>query len=195
MVELHLICGDARTAIRSSSSVDLICIDPPYNLNKYSTGNIETNWHTPFNNDIAAWDAEDFYPEQWVDEFTRILKPTGNLFAFTTYNHIGKWHRAYDRLERKEQGLKPIFSTFQLVTWHIEDPPPKNMRAGFRNACQHIVACWNQGHTWNYLENGPGSGFAMHNFISSKRCQGKEQPRLQEPNKKHLSPMPRPRNL
>lgn len=49
------------------------------------------------NNDIADWD-ENFNPEEYKQEFLRILKPTGNLFAFTSYNTIGKWHENYDNL-------------------------------------------------------------------------------------------------
>ena len=45
-------------------SVQLICIDPPYNL------------------ELAGWDSYDNYIEwaaQWLDEAYRVLAPSGNM--------------------------------------------------------------------------------------------------------------------
>ncbi len=70
-----------------TDSVDFIFTDPPYNLNKYSTGNIKFKNRSNINNDIADWDR-DFDPKDYQDEFLRILKPNGNLFTFTSYNTI-----------------------------------------------------------------------------------------------------------
>ena len=88
-----LICGDSRDVIKRipDNSIDFILTDPPYNIGKHSTGNIPLSGRSEMNNDVAPWDWVDFHPEEWVDEFIRILKPTGNLFIFTTYNQIGKW--------------------------------------------------------------------------------------------------------
>ncbi len=96
--------GDSRELIKSipDASIDMILTDPPYNLGKYSTGNIKMDWRKDFNNDLAAWDQLDFEPAFWLPEFQRILKPTGNIFAFTSYNLLGKWHEAFD----------PVFDTF-----------------------------------------------------------------------------------
>jgi DNA modification methylase len=158
--------GDSRELLGRipDASVDLICTDPPYNLGSYSTGNIEMSWRKAFNNDVAAWDQEPFAPEAWLDEFRRVLKPTGTLFAFTSYNLLGRWHAAFD----------PAFDTFQFVVWHKTNPPPKLRRAGFLNSCELIVACWDQGHTWNF-----GRQRDMHNFIEAPICAGRE--RLKDP--------------
>ena len=77
-------------------SIDVILTDPPYNLGQYSTGNLKMSWRSDFNNDIARWDQETSSPRAWVQEFKRILKPTANLFAFTSYNLLGEWHAAFD---------------------------------------------------------------------------------------------------
>jgi site-specific DNA-methyltransferase (adenine-specific)/modification methylase len=153
--------GDARELIKQlpESSVDLIFTDPPYNLSPYSTGNIKMSWRKEFNNDLAAWDKENFIPLEWTDEFRRVLKPTGNIFAFCSYNLIGKWHEAFD----------PLFDTFQFVVWHKTNPPPKLYRAGFLNSCELIVCMWNKKHTWNF-----GKQSEMHNFIESPICMGSE---------------------
>lgn len=153
--------GNARELIKQlpDGSVDLIFTDPPYNLSPYSTGNIKMSWRKQFNNDLAEWDKENFVPQEWTDEFRRILKPTGNIFAFCSYNLLGKWHEAFDSL----------YDTFQFVVWHKTNPPPKLYRAGFLNSCELIVCMWNKGHTWNF-----GKQSEMHNFIESPICMGGE---------------------
>jgi site-specific DNA-methyltransferase (adenine-specific)/modification methylase len=165
--------GDSRELLRQlpAQSVDLICTDPPYNLGRYSTGNIELSWRADFNNDVAAWDHLVFDPAEWLDEFRRVLKPTGNIFAFTSYNLLGRWHQVFD----------PVFDTFQFVVWHKTNPPPKLYRAGFLNSCELIVAVWNKGHVWNF-----GRQRDMHNFIEAPICGGRE--RLKNP--KHPTQKP-----
>jgi len=165
--------GDSIELIKTlpDSSVDLILTDPPYNLGNYSTGNIELKWRKDINNDLAEWDTVEFKPEEWAAEFVRILKPTGNIFAFTSYNLMGKWHEAFDE----------IFDTFQFMVWHKTNPAPKIFKAGFLNSCELIICCWNKGHTWNFI-----SQKEMHNFIESPICMGTE--RLKEP--KHPTQKP-----
>ncbi|MCU0578005.1 MAG: site-specific DNA-methyltransferase, partial [Desulfobacterota bacterium] len=162
----EIVLGDSKRLIKKikDHSVDLILTDPPYNLGKYSTGNIELSWRKDINNDLADWDVVHFDPFEWVEEFKRILKPTGNLFAFTSYNLIGKWHEAFD----------PEFATFQFMVWHKTNPVPKIYKAGFLNSCELIICCWNKGHTWNFL-----SQKEMHNFMESPICMRPE--RLKEP--------------
>jgi len=144
--------------------VDAIITDPPYNLAGYSSGNIAPAWRTPLNNDIAEWDLAPFDPSTYLEEFIRVLKPTGTIFAFTTYNLIGQWHEAFD----------PRFDTFQIVVWHKTNPAPKIRRAGFLNACELIVACWNRGHKWHFTTQRE-----MHNLIEGPICMGHE--RLRNP--------------
>jgi len=145
-------------------SIDLILTDPPYNLSRYSTGNIKLNWRKDINNDLAEWDKTIFDPAELVDDFIRILKPTGNIFAFTSYNLLGRWHQVFD----------PKFDTFQYMVWHKINPVPKIRRAGFLNSCELIICVWNKGHTWNFSNQKE-----MHNFIESPICMGRE--RIKDP--------------
>src|SRR5205807_6607114 len=110
MSTYNLILGDSSEHIKNipGQSIDLILTDPPYNLGRYSTGNTKMSWRKEFNNDVAEWDTTIFNPADWLAEFTRILKPTGNIFAFTSYNLLGQWHQAFD----------PVFDTFQFMVWH-----------------------------------------------------------------------------
>jgi DNA modification methylase len=153
--------GDSTHLIKefASQSVDLILTDPPYNLSSYSTGNMKFDWRKEINNDLAEWDKAEFRPADWVAEFKRILKPTGNIFAFCTYNLLGKWHEVFD----------PEFDTFQYMVWHKTNPVPKVRRAGFLNSCELIVCMWNKGHTWNFTNQKD-----MHNFIETPICMGAE---------------------
>lgn len=153
-----------------TDSVDFIFTDPPYNLSSYSTGNIKFSHRSDINNDIANWD-EGFNPDDYKDDFLRILKPNGNLFVFTSYNTIGRWHDIFDS----------IFDTFQFFIWHKTNPTPKFKKAGFLNSCEMIACMWNKGHTWNFMQQN-----TMHNFFASPICMGAE--RLQNP--KHPTQKP-----
>ena len=165
--------GNSKEIIRNipDKSIDFICTDPPYNLGQYSTGNIDLNWRSSFNNDLADWDHETLLPQEWRDEFVRVLKPKGNIFIFTSYNLIGKWHEVFD----------PVFDTFQFMVWHKTNPAPKFRKAGFLNSCELIVCLWNKGHNWNFSKQNE-----MHNFIETPICMGSE--RLKNP--KHPTQKP-----
>lgn len=165
--------GDSHELIKSipDHSVDFILTDPPYNLAQHSTGNIPLPGRSAMNNDLAPWDLIEFKPEEWIAEFLRILKPTGNLFIFTSYNQIGKW---YELLDHK-------FDATNFMVWHKTNPAPKIFKAGFLNSCELIYTCWNKGHTWNFINQAE-----MHNFIESSICMKPE--RLSDP--KHPTQKP-----
>ena len=169
----YTLLGDSRELLKliPDNSVDLILTDPPYNLAQHSTGNINLPNRSALNNDIAPWDKIDFFPEDWTEEFIRILKPKGNLFIFTSYNQLGKW---YDLLDKK-------FDTTNFLVWHKTNPAPKIFKAGFLNSCELVYTCWNKGHTWNFISQAE-----MHNFIESPICMSPE--RLKNP--KHPAQKP-----
>ena len=133
--EYKIINGDCLKLLgqMKDNSVDLILTDPPYNIAKYSTGNINLPGRTALNNDLGKWDLETIDPFLFVDEFKRIIKPDGNIFIFTSYNLIGKWHEAFDSQ----------FDTFQFFIWHKTNPAPKIFKNGFLNSCEMIVCMWN----------------------------------------------------
>ena len=165
--------ADSRDIIKQipDNSIDLILTDPPYNLGQHSTGNIPLPGRSAMNNDVAEWDMIDFNPEEWADEFIRILKPTGNLFVFTSYNQIGRWYNCLDHR----------FDTSNFMVWHKTNPSPKIYKAGFLNSCEMIFTCWNKRHTWNFISQAE-----MHNFLESPICMKPE--RLSSP--KHPTQKP-----
>jgi DNA adenine methylase len=168
-----LLCGNSKDIIKRipDNSIDFILTDPPYNIGQHSTGNIPLPGRTPMNNDVAEWDHVDFNPEDWAEEFIRILKPTGNLFIFTSYNQLGRWYNCLDHR----------FDTSNFMIWHKTNPAPKIFKAGFLNSCEMIFTCWNKKHTWNFI-----SQREMHNFMESPICMRPE--RLSDP--KHPAQKP-----
>ncbi|WP_297965258.1 site-specific DNA-methyltransferase [uncultured Anaerovibrio sp.] len=154
-----------------NNSVDLILTDPPYNIAQYSTGNIPLPGRSAVNNDLGEWDLKKINPAAFVNDFKRILKPGGNIFVFTSYNLIGKWHEAFD----------PEYDTFQFFIWHKTNPMPKIYKNGFLNSCEMIVCMWNKGHKWNFTNQKE-----MHNHFESPICMWPE--RLRNP--KHPSQKP-----
>ena len=172
-VNHYLLHGDSRGLIKKlpDNYVDFILTDPPYNIGKHSTGNIPLLGRTPMNNDLADWDHVDFNPEEWVEEFIRVLKPTGNLFIFTSYNQLGRWYSCLDHR----------FDTSQFMVWHKTNPAPKIFKAGFLNSCEMVFCCWNKKHTWNFISQAE-----MHNFIECPICVRPE--RLSDP--KHPAQKP-----
>ncbi len=157
------------------NSIDLILTDPPYNIAKYSTGNLKFDWRSDINNDLAEWDLAELKPMDLVGEFKRVLKPNGNIFIFCSYNMIGEYHRAFD----------PEFDTFQFMVWHKTNPVPNFRKSSFLNSCELIVSCWNKGHTWNFTNQRD-----MHNFIESGICMGAE--RVKDENGRNLHPTQKP---
>lgn len=168
-----LIKGDCLEELKKipDNSIGLILTDPPYNLSKYSTGNIKFDWRCDRNNDIADWDKVELNPADFLKEFKRIVKPDGNIFIFTSYNLIGKWHEVFD----------PVFDTFQFMVWHKTNPVPNFRKTSFLNSCELIIGLWNKGHVWNFKSQSE-----MHNFFESPICMGEE--RLKNP--KHPTQKP-----
>jgi len=168
-----LMNGDCLEKLKliPDGSIDLILCDPPYNLAKYSTGNMKFDWRHDINNDVADWDLNDLEPRDFVNEFKRVLSPTGNIFIFTSYNLIGKWHSVFDC----------EFDTFQFMVWHKTNPVPNIRKSSFLNSCELIVCMWNKKHTWNFSRQNE-----MHNFIEAPICSGRE--RLKDP--KHPTQKP-----
>lgn len=154
-----------------NASVDLILTDPPYNLAPFSRGNIHLANGKTIHNDIAPWDNIPIFPHDYVGPFTRILKPTGNIFIFTSYSLLGQWYDAFN----------PVFSTFQIFVWHKTTPTESVYKNSFLNSCELVICLWNKNHTWNF-----SSQSQMHNFFECPSCKYPE--KIMEP--KHPAQKP-----
>ncbi len=169
----RLINGDCLDFMKTmpDNCIDLILTDPPYNIAQYSTGNIALPGREALNNNIANWDNIELEPRRFLNDFKRILKPDGNIFIFTSYNLLGKWHEVFDS----------EFDTFQFFIWHKTNPAPKIYKNGFLNSCEMIICIWNKGHKWNFTTQNE-----MHNFFECPICMSPE--RLTSP--KHPTQKP-----
>ncbi|MCR4776734.1 MAG: site-specific DNA-methyltransferase [Saccharofermentans sp.] len=175
--QYKLVCGDCFDTLKKlpDASVDLILTDPPYNLANYSTGNMKFDWRAEINNDVAVWDEKPLDPASLLPEFKRVLKPTGNIFIFCSYNLLGDYHKVFD----------PEFDTFQFMAWHKTNPVPNIRKSSFLNSVELIVCCWNKGHTWNFTKQSE-----MHNFFESPICMGKERVKNNEGKNAHPTQKP-----
>ena len=63
-----LINADCFSVLKEipDNSIDLILTDPPYNIAKYSTGNIKFDWRSDINNDLAEWDLVELKPKDLI---------------------------------------------------------------------------------------------------------------------------------
>lgn len=96
--EWDLIKGDCYIEMENipDNSIDLILTDPPYNISNYSTGNIKLPGRKAINNDLAVWDKDEIHIDKLLYQFKRILKKDGNIFIFTSFNLVGKFHQFFD---------------------------------------------------------------------------------------------------
>lgn len=158
--------GDCMEYMKNipDKSVDLILTDPPYNISKYSTGNIYLEGRSAINNNISEWDKKIINPQNFVKDFKRILKPNGNIFMFSGYNLLGQYHQAFDS----------EFDAFNLFVWHKTNPTPKIFKNGFLNSLEFIICLWNKKHKWNFSTQNE-----MHNYFECPICMGNE--RLKNP--------------
>lgn len=155
-----------------TSSIDLILTDPPYNIALNSTGNIKLTNGKTINNDIAEWDKYSINPLDYVKDFKRVISPKGNIFIFTSYSLLGKWHEAFDK----------EFKTFQLFVWHKTTPTESVYKNSFLNSCELVVCLWNKHHTWNFLGQKE-----MHNFFECPSCRYPE--KISSPNHPTQKPL------
>lgn len=97
--------------------------------------------------------------------------PKGNIFIFTSYSLLGKWHEAFDK----------EFKTFQIFVWHKTTPTESVYKNSFLNSCELAVCLWKKHHTWNSL-----SQKEIHNFFECPSCRYPE--KISSPN--HLTQKP-----
>jgi len=75
------ILGDSIEVLKKfeSKSIDLIFVDPPYNINK-DFGNNKDKWES-----IPAYIS---WCKEWIDECMRVLKDNGTMYFMTATQHI-----------------------------------------------------------------------------------------------------------
>ncbi|MDX1524429.1 MAG: site-specific DNA-methyltransferase, partial [Anaerolineae bacterium] len=116
------VCQDLETAIPClpSNFVDLLIIDPPYNLNKAFNGRHFSQMSL---DDYEGW------LESWLSKLCRVLKPTASLYI------CGDWQSssAIQRVAQK------YFTVRNRITWEREKG--RGAKQNWKNASEDIWFC------------------------------------------------------
>lgn len=123
--------GDALGLLKEldSNSVDLILTDPPYLISK-SSGYINNSpdrkdyiaKYGKHKIDFGEWDKQDIDLMQLLNEFYRVLKPSGSLLMFYDFWKLG---------EVKEVAEAIGFKQPRLGCWNKTNPVPINSKLNY----------------------------------------------------------------
>lgn len=129
-------CSDFIKRIEDNS-IDLILIDPPYNISRDSNfinGSIDNNTTRKFNIsiDFGEWDSsfEHKYLDELCDEFYRVLKRSGTIICF-----YDLWKISYlrDSLEKSK------FKQIRFIEWLKANPAPINSKVNYLTNAREIA--------------------------------------------------------
>lgn len=133
-------CGDGLEFVRSlpDASVDAVITDPPYNIGGKFAGR---------DKDRHAWDEfssdSSFaaFIGSYLDEFSRVLKPTGSLFVFASPSHSSL----------VENEVKARFHVLNHIVWR------KPSHSGGHQKKEALRRFWNGSERIIFAEQGEGS--------------------------------------
>jgi site-specific DNA-methyltransferase (adenine-specific) len=116
------ICQDLRTAVPllPSRSVDLLFLDPPYNLTKKFRSNIFT---ATSHADYAEW------MEEWLRPLVRLLKPTASVYICGDWRSSSVIHSLAEK----------YFIVRNRITWEREKG--RGAKRNWKNASEDIWYC------------------------------------------------------
>ncbi len=159
--------------------VDLIVIDPPYNVSQknninYKKINVVKNF--------GDWDYG-FDPVPVLKELKRVLKPKGQIYIFCSTKQIP----IYINILEDEWFFR------NLIVWYKTNPAPRMSKTNYVFANEYIVYAINEkGKPGQSTFNFSGQS-KMHNTIITGALQGKE--RLKGENGKALHPTQKPLSI
>lgn len=157
-------------------SIDLICTDPPYNISYERVIQYAADDRQATSMDKGEWDHYDdtdfeYNMLHWSEEFYRVLKNGGSLYAF-----CGDANISYFRAFLIAAG----FNFKNVLTWHFTNPKPRANKTSWIAAADHILfSVKGTGHTFNWTAVP-----LMHSVLRFGTCQGNE--RRDHPTQKPL---------
>jgi modification methylase len=174
------------------ASVDLICADPPYNLQ------LKGELHRPDNSKVDAvddhWDqfdtfaAYDRFTRDWLAAARRLLKPNGAIWVIGSYHNIFRLGA-----ELQNQG----FWLLNDVVWRKSNPMPNFRGKRLTNAHETLIwASRSEGakYTFNYEAlKALNEGIQMRSDWVLPICTGHE--RLKDENGDKAHPTQKPESL
>jgi len=144
-----LYCGDALEVLKKlpDESVDLILTDPPYNVSKPGHDIVDTRSEArrKIKLDFGEWDHGVVKWRDFIDDFVRLLKPTGVLVMFYDQLEIG----CVGKYLQEEHG----FQVRHIGVWVKTNPVPQMRKVKWQNALEFfLIATKNHGtgHHFNY---------------------------------------------
>lgn len=153
--------GDALEILRKypDESIDLVFADPPYNLDKS---------YNVYNDELAGKEYLNWC-NQWLDEYIRILKPTGSLFVLNL-PHWSMYHADY--LNRR------LYLQNWIVWDALSEPRGKLMPAHYSLL---FYTKQKEGFTFNYeaLKNIDSRRYCLRTAcIRNRKLRGEDQQEL-----------------
>lgn len=159
--------------------VDLVVIDPPYNVSQkqninYKGFNIVKNF--------GDWDFG-FDPLPVLKKIKRVLKPKGQIYVFCSTKQIPIYMNVFE----KEWFFR------NLLVWHKTNPAPRLSKTNYVFSNEYIFYAINEKgkpseSTFNYKKHNE-----MYNTIITSALQGKE--RLKDENGKTAHPTQKPLSI
>jgi site-specific DNA-methyltransferase (adenine-specific)/modification methylase len=159
--------------------VDLVVIDPPYNVSQKQNIN-----YKGFNiiKNFGDWDFG-FDPLPVLKEIKRVLKPKGQIYVFCSTKQIPIYMNVFE----KEWFFR------NLLVWHKTNPAPRLSKTNYVFSNEYIIYAINEKgkpseSTFNYKKHNE-----MYNTIITSALQGKE--RLKDDNGKTAHPTQKPLSI
>jgi len=152
-------------------SVDLVIVDPPYNVSKENDQRDRTKMNSPImrrkkaiNYDFGEWDnmeRQEFldFTKEWLKECCRVLKKDGTIISFYNKEDI-----SYLGWTAKEYGVR----TRTIVSWHKTNPVPSFRKVNYLSSCEFIwIGSKGAYKTFNFKMQKE-----MHNFYETGNSSG-----------------------
>lgn len=131
-----LIRGDSLKILKtiSNDSIDLIFVDPPYNLSKERGLSWEHSSHVTMQEDWDMFSKEDFlkFNTEWLKECFRILKHGGSLWV------SGSFHNIY-QIGHLIQQNHPEIKINNSIVWFKPNAQPNITCRFFTESTEHLI--------------------------------------------------------
>ena len=156
--------------------VDLVIIDPPYNVSqkndiKHNNLNITKNF--------GDWDFG-FDPVPVLKELKRVLKPNGQIYVFCATKQIPLYMSIFE----KDWYFR------NLLVWNKTNPAPRISKSNYVFANEYIIYAINEKVKMTEVTFNFSKQTEMHNLFRTSALQGKE--RLKGENGRALHPTQKP---
>jgi len=162
-----IIQGDCIEEMKKmkDNSVNLILVDPPYNISKENDNRDRSKLNSPIMRresplkyDFGEWDnksREDFleFTKDWLKECCRVLKENGTIISFFNKEDI-----SFLGWEAKKSDIR----TRTILSWHKTNPVPSFRKVNYLSACEFLWIGSKGKWTFNFKQQKE-----MHNFFET----------------------------